>query len=226
MSKALYWDFDGTLSYPNKSFSNALYLSLSEKGYDLNNAETAKFLDTFYSWKTPQIDYPEQTNGLWWDIHFDKIRKFCRSQNIPHSAIDDICTNFRERLIDVSNYKLYDDTVATLEACSRIGSKNYLITNNYPEIIDNLQKLNIAQYFTDFIVSSHIGYEKPRKEFFEYARKVAGNPASAYVIGDNPVADIQGGLEAGFVTIAVHECKTSDANYYCENLIQILSVII
>ena len=225
MNKVLYWDFDGTLSYPNKSFPNALYLSLSEKGYALNQAEIAKFLDTFYSWKTPQIDYPEQTNGLWWDMHFNKIQSFCHNQNIPDSAIDDICTAFRKKLINVSNYELYDDTATTLEACSRMGYKNYLITNNYPEIVDNLKMLNIAQYFTDYIVSSHIGYEKPRKEFFEYVRKLSGNPAVRYVIGDNPIADIQGGQEAGFTTIAVHECKNSSADYYCEHLEQVLSIL-
>lgn len=225
MNKVLYWDFDGTLSYPNRSFSNALYLSLSENGFALNEAETAKFLDTFYSWKTPQIDYADQTNDLWWYTHFEKIRNFCASKNIPASAIDTICANFKKKLIDVSNYQLYDDTLATLEACNRMGFKNYLITNNYPEIIDNIIKLNIAHCFSDYIVSSHIGYEKPRKEFFEYARKVAGNPATGYVIGDNPVADILGGQEVGFITIAVHKCKNSNADYYCEKLEQILSII-
>ena len=225
MSRVLFWDFDGTLSYPNKSFTSALYWALCQNGYPINEGEAETFMDRFYSWKTPQIDYADQTMDLWWNVHFDKIRSFCVGQNIPEPDIAGICADCRKKLIDVSNYELYDDTAATLEACGRMGFQNYLITNNYPEIIDNLKKLNIAQYFTDYIVSSHIGYDKPRKEFFDYARNLAGNPTIGYVIGDNPVADILGGQEAGFVTIAVHECKNSKANYYCENLTQILSII-
>jgi putative hydrolase of the HAD superfamily len=224
MDTILFWDFDGTLSHPNKSFTSAFPLSLLERNYSLNDGEIAKFLDTFYSWKTPHIDYTNQTNELWWNIHFEKIRNFCANKNIPASDIDTICEIFRKKLIAVSNYRLYDDTVATLEACIHMGFRNYLITNNYPEILDNLKKLNIADYFSDFIVSSHIGYEKPRKEFFDYAKKVSG-AASGYMIGDNPVADIQGGKDAGFVTIAVHACKQSCADHYVETLSQILPIL-
>ena len=35
MCKVLFWDFDGTLSYPNKSFSTALYTVLNENGYEV-----------------------------------------------------------------------------------------------------------------------------------------------------------------------------------------------
>ena len=45
------------------------------------------------------------------------------------------------------------------------------------------------------------------------------------MIGDNQVADIKGSKNAGFITIAVHECKNSGADYYCENLIDVLNVI-
>lgn len=45
------------------------------------------------------------------------------------------------------------------------------------------------------------------------------------MIGDNPVADIKGGNQAGFKTIAVHECKESDADYYFEKLKDIFDII-
>ena len=70
-----------------------------------------------------------------------------------------------------------------------------------------------------------IGIEKPRIEFFDYAKNVANHPSVGYVIGDNPIADIQGGQAAGYKTIAVHECKKSDADYYVENLCDIFSIL-
>ena len=225
MNKVLFWDFDGTLSYPNKSFTTALPQALSRYGYEISSSKIDIFMADFYSWQTPEIDYPERTNALWWDTHFRKIQRFCLENHIPNEKIGGICKTFREILIDVSNYKLYDDALDTLETCIRMGYKNYLITNNYPEIVDNIKKLGIASCFTEFIVSSHIGFEKPRAVFFWYAKCRACEPKKAYVIGDNPIADIQGGKAAGFPTIAVHLCQSSDADHYCQNLCDIIDII-
>ncbi len=226
MNKVLFWDFDGTLSYPNKSFSNALYTVLSENGYSVNRDEAVGFLGKAYSWKNPDKSYIDECDELWWETFFGKIKAFCAENDINRDDWDKICIKFRNTLTSVENYELYTDTKETLKKCVELGYKNYLITNNYPEIVKNLEKLNIAQFFTDFVVSSHIGYEKPRKEFFDYAKDIAQNPDVGYVIGDNPIADIQGGKVAGYKTIAVHECKNSDADYYLKNLSEIFLVLI
>ena len=54
----------------------------------------------------------------------------------------------------------------------------------------------------------------------------AKNPDVVYVIGDNPDADIKGGKNMGYTTIAVHECKESDGDYYLENLSDIFKILI
>ena len=48
--------------------------------------------------------------------------------------------------------------------------------------------------------------------------KIANFPDNCYTIGDNPVADIQGGKSAGMKTILVHNDVESAADYSCENL--------
>lgn len=226
MKKALFWDFDGTLSYPNKRFDSALITSLTEIGCCTTKDEITEILHNIYSWKNPQIAYVDKTGELWWETVFEKIYAFCTKKNISSEDISSICKQFRKLLIDVDNYQLYNDSKDTLRRCRDLGYKNYLITNNYPEIVDNLKKLNIASFFSDFVVSSHIGYEKPRREFFEYAENIADHPDVGYVIGDNPIADIQGGKNAGYKTIAVHECRNSMADYYLEHLEQIFDILI
>ena len=226
MNKALFWDFDGTLSYPNRSFFDALDKALLKNGYSCPSDKGEEFLKTAYSWKTPEITYVDKTNSLWWDTLFGKIKEFCASVGVVSADFEKVCRDFKEILTDVSNYKLYVDTEETLKKCMALGYKNFLITNNYPEITDVPEKLGIAHLFENFIVSSHIGYEKPRKEFFEYAAKLAENPDVVYVIGDNPDADIKGGKNMGFKTIAVHECVESEADYYLENLNDIFKILI
>ena len=42
------------------------------------------------------------------------------------------------------------------------------------------------------------------------------------MIGDNPIADIQGGKSAGKKTILVHQEKDCGADFLCDNLAEIL----
>lgn len=187
--------------------------------------KTAEFLNTTYSWKNPDEIYPERTGEVWWETLFRKITAFCSENGIRETDIPQINTRFREILTNVENYRLYDDTIETLKKCLELGYQNILATNNYPEITENLKKMGIAPYLTDWVVSSHIGYEKPRKEFYEEAKRRGGNPEIMYMIGDNPIADIRGGKNAGLITVAVHACKNSKADHYCETLSDILTLL-
>lgn len=225
MNKALFWDFDGTLSYPNRSFETALYNAITECGYDVDKEKTCEWLSKAYSWKMPDITYPDKTGEGWWDVMFERINAFIESHGVKEADFRKVDARFRELLIDVGNYRLYDDTEETLKRARELGYKIYLVTNNYPEITENLEKLGISAYFDGMIISAHIGYEKPRKEFFDYAKTMAGNPEIGYMIGDNPNADIKGGKSAGLTTIAVHECRESVADYYIENLADIFALL-
>lgn len=224
-TKAILWDFDGTLSYPNRCFSSALYMAVSQFGYTIEKHKTTEFLSTAYSWKNPDAIYIDRTWKVWWDTMFGKITAFCIENGIKVADIPEINARFREVLINAENYCLYDDAIETLKKCLELGYKNILATNNYPEITENLEKLGVAPYLTDCVVSSHIGYEKPRKEFYDEAKRRGGNSDIVYMIGDNPIADIRGGNDAGLITIAVHECKNSEADFYVENLTDILAIL-
>ena len=223
--KVLLWDFDGTLSYPNKCFSTALYTVVCELGYAIEQSKAAEFINAAYSWKTPNVCYPDKTGEAWWDAMDEKIAAFCGENGIDATDVPKINACFREVLTDVGNYCLYDDTIETLKQCMTLGYKNILATNNYPEILENLKKLGVMPYLTDWVVSSHIGYEKPRKEFYEEAKRRGGNPEIIYMIGDNPIADIRGGKNADLITVAVHACKNSKADHYCETLSDILTLL-
>lgn len=58
--------------------------------------------------------------------------------------------------------------------------------------------------YENYILSADVGYEKPRKEIFGYAMEKAGNPEIKYMIGDNPVADYEGGPAVGMKPVLVH----------------------
>jgi putative hydrolase of the HAD superfamily len=80
----------------------------------------------------------------------------------------------------------------------------FIITNGFDEIQDT--KLNsggIKHFFKNIITSGAIGHKKPERQIFDHALEVAGAQLeTSLMIGDNPIADIQGahaiGLEQVF----------------------------
>ncbi|MBE6632555.1 MAG: hypothetical protein E7623_07650 [Ruminococcaceae bacterium] len=126
MNKAILWDFDGTLSYPNKSFSTALYDAIAECGHYVDRQTAYDFLENAYSWKAPDITYPDRTGEEWWVDFFRKIDSFCAEAGIERTAFENIHTRFRKILTDVENYSLYDNTLETLKKCSFFGYKTIL----------------------------------------------------------------------------------------------------
>lgn len=130
-------------------------------------------------------------------------------------------------------YTLYDDAIETLLECIELGAKNYILSNNYPELPDVAKALGLDKYISGYIVSSQIGYEKPHPGIFQYALSLANvNIANdIYImVGDNPAADMKGGKNAGFQTIYVHapdnEKHCEYADYYAESLSEISDIVV
>ena len=106
----------------------------------------------------------------------------------------------------------------------QLGYRNYLLSNNFPELTHFVEDFGLTKYFSGLIVSSHVGYEKPRQELYDYAKKMA-NCDSGVMVGDNPVADILGGKQAGLKTVFVHNSNPSQADYTFNSLEEILKII-
>lgn len=61
-----------------------------------------------------------------------------------------------------------------------------------------LNSLGIGKYFDHFVISSEVGYLKPRKEIFQYALKLLDvRPHEALHIGDLFKADVVGAVSCG-----------------------------
>ena len=78
-----------------------------------------------------------------------------------------------------------------------------------------------------YIESSHIGFEKPRKEIFLHANALAGMPDMCVMIGDNPIADIERGHMAGMRTVLVHRDVdvALKADVICRTLAEVPAVL-
>lgn len=218
MKKALFWDFDGTLIHPNESFLDALSLALQQVGCQVPREQVRAFLRTACSWYRPEIAYPDSTGPKWWETLFGRFHRFYQEHQLDRAAWETADRLFYNQILDPGFYTLYEDAQEVLTQCRELGYENYILSNNYPELFSVAQKLGLSQCFTGCIVSSKVGYEKPRGELFSCALETAGCPEFCCMIGDNPVADIQGGRAAGMKTILVHGQDKTAGDAVCETL--------
>lgn len=230
MNKALFWDFDGTLVYTSGvMWTNALYAALEKLGYFVDAEEIRVHLSSRrsggkhkrFTWETPEMPYAQSAGQKWWDIFFARLASFYEEYNIPKGDADRANAYFKSHIIEFADYTLYEDAVDALRKCSEMGYNNYILSNNYPELPLVITKLGLSEHFAGCVVSANVGYEKPRAEIFQYAIGLANHPDVCYMIGDNPVADIQGGKMAGMKTILVHKEGDFEADHRCENLLEI-----
>ena len=88
----------------------------------------------------------------------------------------------------------------------------------------------LIKYFDHIFISEKIGYQKPTRQFFDFCFNKLGNPPKEQVIiiGDSPVADIQGGNQYGISTCLFdkNSLKTQiKADFYINNLLQLKDIL-
>ena len=223
MNKVIFWDFDGTLVKPNERFLTALISTLKEVGYSVETENVRTFLKTVFPWLNYNVTYPTTTNQ-WWENFLSSLTIFYKKIKVKKEDYPKINLDFQDKIVKNNDYILYEDAEFVLQQCVQLGYKNILLSNNYPELRDMLKNLGVEKYFSDFCVSANIGYEKPRKELFEYAQKIA-KTSGGIMVGDNPVADIIGAKNAGMTAVLVHNDCPSIADYTFNSLKDILQIL-
>lgn len=124
----------------------------------------------------------------------------------------------------IENYSLYDDTIATLQKVREMEHTNVILSNNYPDLCEVLDGLQISEYFDGVVISAQVGYDKPRTELFEIAKERF--PSNEYyMVGDSLKADILGGKNAGMRTILVHKGYSNEADFCFYDLYSICSLL-
>lgn len=220
MRTVLFWDFDGTLAMAPHIWSNTLHRLVleSEPECGVTIADIRRYTSKIFPWDTPYDNHTATVYDAWWQYMEAQFLAVYRGLGVTEAAAHKAAQRVRSCLIDPANYLLYPDALETLARCRERGYENYILSNNYPELPDVAYALGLSEYVTGFVVSAHIGYDKPRQEFFTYAKQLAGEADCYYMIGDNPVADVEGGRAAGMHTILVHREAPCTADFVCKDL--------
>lgn len=226
---AIFWDFDGTLVKPHSLWSKSIYQTLIQWNpkTSITYDEIRPYMQQGYPWDKPEKDYKEFCEpGLWWGRMNKKFQEVYEVLGIEKSAAKMLSEEVKENLLNIKNFELYEDVKEILSWSKANQFSNYILSNNFPEVEDLTKKLQIWEYFDGFVVSALVGFEKPRKELFEYAKQLAGFPEQCYMVGDNPYADIEGAIGSGMTAILVHKGNYERASYCAECLLELKDFIL
>ena len=196
------WDFDTNAMETLQDVYNQL--TLSEKGIHDFNVFTSHYL---------------HHNALLWDRYHKgfisaedlKWKRMWRTLLEFKIGDEGLAKKMSELFLDIlpgkKNLFPY-----THEILSHLKEKKYtlhLITNGFEKTQHKkLENASLSHYFTHVITSEASNSVKPKKEIFDFAlQKTGASIHESIMIGDNPEADIRGGINAGMDTVFVNHLR-------------------
>lgn len=210
--------------------------------FESNANETLKELHSFYRIKERCgaslevfLSTYHETNDKYWALYRQhKIQKaalrtirFTETFEVLGMAKDEIPTDIWSVYLDIcpTKTKLMPGARETLDY---LGSKYklHLITNGFAETQRRkLKNSSLEHYFTSLTISEEVGYQKPHPTIFSAALTNAkSNNKNGHYVGDNPIADVQGGLNSGWhVTWYNPEDKDLDPKILANRRLRIIS---
>lgn len=200
MRRAIFWDFDGTLTTGEPSWRACLVMALGPlaKRYGVTEENVRPFLKSGFPWH-PGGD-SSLTGETFWQVLFDKFSAAFESFGVPSSEAQAAAQRVRDIVLDKTLYHVRPDAAAVLAVCAFKGYKNYILTNNFPEWESLFDGLGLRQFFSGIVNSGVVGACKPDEKIFRIAERTANFPSLIWMVGDNPIADIEGAKNAGWHT--------------------------
>lgn len=154
----------------------------------------------------------------WESVANEERKELCRFLIRSFPQLDcsfaTLLKNFETRLPEyISVNPVLHDLLAAITRDSLLA-----ITSNGSRRFQRrkLAGLNIDQWISGVFISGEIGHKKPDQLFFELVlNRFNCKPVEAIIIGDDPLADMTGGINAGFAT-----CWISHGRRYSRELPQ------
>lgn len=154
---------------------------------------------------------PGLRGGAFWDYMNQRFTEIYAGLGLPEDLARDCAGRVRGIVLDPRSYRVRADAAATLAVCAYKGYRNYLLSNNFPELEEVLERLWLRRFFAGCVVSTAVGVNKPDVKIFRIAERVAKFPSLIWMVGDNPAADIRGAREAGWHTVYLAKAGAAHA---------------
>ncbi|KAH9832302.1 HAD hydrolase subfamily IA REG-2-like protein [Rhodofomes roseus] len=157
--------------------------------------------------KQVQKEKPAYQSGAegWWG---EVIRRTALGAGADPQAVDrslgEIVPRLLHRFSSREGYKLYDDSMPTLQRLQSTGIRTGVISNTDARMRAVLDDLGATAYLGTILLSSEESIEKPAREMFLRAcARLGVQPSEAVHVGDELPADYYGAKEGGLEALLV-----------------------
>ena len=224
----LIWDFDGTLGYREGGAWTASLLEMLDlalPGHPVTLEQLRLYTHTGFPWHQPERPHLHLTTAeAWWEALHPVLASVYRRVGLDESLAQTLARRFRAVYLNLDRWCLFDDVLPTLDALSTRGWTHAILSNHVPELGEIISHLGLTSRVAHVFNSAETGYEKPHPRAFQIALETLTDVKTAWMIGDNVVADVQGAEAVGLPAILVRR-HHPQARYTCETLYGILDVV-
>ncbi|WP_407359033.1 HAD-IA family hydrolase [Microbacterium sp. LTA6] len=200
--RVVFWDFDGTLARRDGLFAGALIDAWSRVARPTATREEIRpFLTGGFPWHAPDIVIEPLTSARWWErmrpVFVGAFTGVGASRDVAESAAALVAAEFYR----LDAWAVVDGAEHALQLTRSAGYDNVILSNHGPELPELVAALGLSRWVERTVTSAAVGAEKPNPKIFQHARVVADAGADAWMVGDNPLADVQGAEGVGLRAI-------------------------
>jgi len=225
--RVLIWDFDGTLGHRPAHWSGAVADALTDVlgPHEFGPATIAAEIGHGFPWHAPDVPHPRLANpDAWWRHMSQVLAAAIGRLGVDAGPAAAAGERVRSHYTDLTSWRLFPDAMPALVALSALGWRHLLLSNHVPELPEIVTGLGLGPHLEAIVNSAATGYEKPHPQAFRLALERAGRPATAWMIGDNPVADVAGAVSAGVPAILVRT-RPADGSGHVADLAELIDLV-
>ena len=136
----------------------------------------------------------ESDRFQWRDFNSRLLQRLEVAEHLWDAAHEEIERSF----VDPANFVIFPEVHEVLGELRAAGYR-LAVCSNWSWHLDTLcARLELAEYFEQFVISARVGYSKPHPGIFRHALDLLNvRPEGVVHVGDNPIADVGGALGVG-----------------------------
>lgn len=225
--KNVIFDFDMTLGFRTTMWTDTVKeLLLENNVYATSEQIRPVTHGGVYPWSDPTMSHADFFKGKdWWQVVSGNIAQGLTENDVcSASEAEKAMAGLRDRFCDKRYWKLFPDTLDTLEQLTEEGYSLALVSNHIPEAREIFNHLGLGAYFPRMVISSEEEYEKPHPEILSKALGDFSKDKTV-LVGDNYFADVLGAIQFGMGAVLVRKPNVTAYNYYCKNLSELPALL-
>ncbi|HYZ91826.1 MAG TPA: HAD-IA family hydrolase [Actinomycetota bacterium] len=235
-SPVVLWDFDYTLGFRGVLADDGArhpwgycvleVLDLEEPGHTATLDTIRAPLHDGFPWHRHAEPHTHLADAdSWWRNVEPLFGRAFEAAGLAAERAIELAGRFRHRFVDVSAWSLYPDSLEVLKELSEAGWRHAIVSNHVPELEEILAGLGLDAFVDHVVCSALTGYEKPHAEAFRAALRLTGSPERVWMVGDSPIADVQGAEAIGIPAIQVRTKRADGVRRYSPDLAGVIDIL-